>query len=128
MLIAVVGHFISYTFIVVIIGDVVGVPGARLAWLLAAFGAAGLIAMPLLARPVDHRPKLVTGGCMAAMSAAFAVLAALSIGGHHTTGTTVAGAAAIVLWGRWRWRCRRCCSRRRCAPRPTIPTARRGCT
>ena len=99
MLIAVIGHFISYTFIVVIIGDVVGVPGARLAWLLAAFGAAGLIAMPLLARPVDHRPKLVTGGCMAAMSAAFVVLAALSIGGRHTTGTAVVGAAAIVLWG-----------------------------
>ena len=99
MLIAVTGHFISYTFIAVIIGDVVGVPGARLAWLLAAFGAAGLIAMPLLARPVDHRPKLVTGACMAAMSTAFVVLAALSIGGRHSTGTTVAGAAAIVLWG-----------------------------
>jgi predicted MFS family arabinose efflux permease len=99
MLVAVTGHFISYTFIAVIIGDVVGVPGARLAWLLAAFGLAGLIAMPPLARPLDHRPKAITGGCMAAMSAAFVVLAALSIGGHHTTGTTVVGAAAIVLWG-----------------------------
>lgn len=99
MLIAVMGHFISYTFIAVIIGDVVGVPGARLAWLLAAFGAAGLVAMPMLARPLDHRPKAITGGCMAAMSAAFVVLASLSIGGHHTTGTTLAGAAAIVLWG-----------------------------
>lgn len=99
MLIAVTGHFISYTFIVVIIGDVVGVPGARLAWLLAAFGAAGLIAMPPLARPLDHRPKAITGSCMAALSAAFVVLAALSIGGHHTAATTVAGAAAIVLWG-----------------------------
>ncbi|MEB3032095.1 VOC family protein, partial [[Mycobacterium] nativiensis] len=53
----------------------------------------------LLARPVDHRPKLVTGGCMAAMSAAFVVLSVLSVGGHHTTGTTAVGAAAIVLWG-----------------------------
>lgn len=127
MLIAVTGHFISYTFIAVIIGDVVGVPGARLAWLLAAFGAAGLIAMPLLARPADHRPKLVTGGCMAAMSTAFVVLAALSVGGHYSAGTTVVGAIAIVLWGRWRWPSRRCCNRRRCTPRPTIPTAPRGC-
>jgi predicted MFS family arabinose efflux permease len=41
-LIGVTGHFISYTFIVVIIRDVVGVRGAQLAWLLAAFGVAGL--------------------------------------------------------------------------------------
>ncbi|MGV0625710.1 MFS transporter [Mycolicibacter minnesotensis] len=99
MLIGVTGHFISYTFIVVIIGDVVGVPGARMAWLLAAFGAAGLIAMPLLARPADRRPKLVAGCGMAAMSVAFVMLAVLSVGGHHTTGTTLVGAAAIVLWG-----------------------------
>lgn len=99
MLTAVIGHFISYTFIVVIIGQVVGIRGAQLAWLLAAFGAAGLVAMPLLARPVDHRPKLVTGSCMAAMSVAFVVLAALSIGGRHSIGTVVVGIAAIVLWG-----------------------------
>lgn len=99
MLIAVTGHFISYTFIAVIIEDLVGVPGARLAWLLAAFGAAGLIAMPMLAGPLDHRPKAVTGSCMAALSTAFVVLAALAIGGHHSTATTLVGAAAIVLWG-----------------------------
>lgn len=99
MLIAVTGHFISYTFIAVIIEDVVGVPGARMAWLLAAFGAAGLVAMPVLARPLDHRPKAVTGSCMAALSAALAVLATLSIDGRHTAGTAATGAAAIVLWG-----------------------------
>ena len=42
-MIGVAGHFISYTFIVVIIRDVVGVTGPRLAWLLAAFGIAGLV-------------------------------------------------------------------------------------
>lgn len=99
MLVAVTGHFISYTFIAVIIEDVVGVPGAPLAWLLAAFGAAGLVAMSMLARPLDHRPKAITGSCMAALSAAFVVLAALAIGGHHSAGTTLVGAAAIVLWG-----------------------------
>lgn len=99
LLIAVAGHFISYTFIAVIIQDVVGVPGPRMAWLLAAFGAAGLIAMPPLARPTDHHPKIVTGSCMAALSIAFVVLAALSIGRHYSTGTAVIGTAAIVLWG-----------------------------
>lgn len=99
MLVAVTGHFVSYTFIAVIIEDVVGVPGAPLAWLLAAFGAAGLVAMSMLARPLDHRPKAITGSCMAALSAAFVVLAALAIGGHHSAGTTLVGAAAIVLWG-----------------------------
>ena len=48
------GHFISYTFIVVVITDVVGVRGPHLAWLLAAFGVAGLIAMPLIGRPLDR--------------------------------------------------------------------------
>ena len=43
--IGVTGHFISYTFIVVIIREVVGVRGPHLAWLLAAFGIAGLISM-----------------------------------------------------------------------------------
>lgn len=99
MLIAVTGHFISYTFIAVIIGDVVGVPGARLAWLLAAFGAAGLVAMSTLARPLDFRPKAITGICMAALSMAFVALAALSVGKAYTTGTAVVGTAAIVLWG-----------------------------
>ncbi|HEU0190511.1 MAG TPA: MFS transporter [Mycobacterium sp.] len=99
MLSAVTGHFISYTFIAVIIADVVGVPGARLAWLLAVFGLAGLVVMPLLARPLDLRPKITTGSCMAALSAAFVLLAALSIAGRHTVGVAVLGAAAIVLWG-----------------------------
>ena len=39
-LVGVTGHFISYTFIVVIIRDVVGVRGSDLSWLLAAYGVA----------------------------------------------------------------------------------------
>ena len=42
------GHFISYMFIVVIIRDLVGVRGPNLAWLLAAFGIAGLISMGVM--------------------------------------------------------------------------------
>ena len=40
-MVGVTGHFVSYTYIVVIIRDVVGVHGPNLAWVLAAYGAAG---------------------------------------------------------------------------------------
>ena len=77
-LIGVTGHFISYTFIVVIIRDVVGVRGPHLAWLLAGFGVAGLSAMALMARPADRHPKASVVGCLAVLAAAFAALAALA--------------------------------------------------
>ena len=78
-LIGVTGHFISYTFIVVIIRDVVGVHGPHLAWLLAAFGVAGLVSMAVMARPLDRWPKASVVGCLAALAAAFAVLTALAV-------------------------------------------------
>jgi predicted MFS family arabinose efflux permease len=93
------GHYISYTFIVVIIRDVVGVHGPNLAWLLAAFGVAGLITMPLVGRPLDRRPKAALCGCLAVMAVAFAVLTALALRGHHSVATALVGTGAIVLWG-----------------------------
>src|SRR6202041_1902131 len=53
-MIAVTGHYISFTFIAVIIRDVVGIRGPDIAWLLSIYGIAGLLAMPLVARPLDH--------------------------------------------------------------------------
>jgi predicted MFS family arabinose efflux permease len=98
-LIGVTGHFISYTFIVVIIRDVVGVHGPRLAWLLAAFGVAGLVSMGVMARPLDRRPQASVAGCLAALATAFAVLTSLAF--DHRTGLValVVGVGAIVLWG-----------------------------
>lgn len=99
-LVGVTGHFISYTFIVVIIRDVVGVRGSDLAWLLAAYGVAGLAAMAVLARPGDRRPKAAILLCLAGSSLAFATLAALGFFEHrHTTPLVLLGVAAIVLWG-----------------------------
>ena len=98
-LIGVTGHFISYTFIVVIIRDVVGVRGPSLAWLLAAFGISGLLAMAAMARPLDRRPRASVVGCLGALAVAFAVLAALALGKHAGATTILIGAAAIVLWG-----------------------------
>jgi predicted MFS family arabinose efflux permease len=98
-LIGVTGHFISYTFIVVIIRDVVGVHGPRLAWLLAAFGIAGLISMAAMARPLDRWPQASADGCLAALALAFAVLTSLAF--DHPAGLVglIVGVAAIVLWG-----------------------------
>jgi predicted MFS family arabinose efflux permease len=98
-LIGVTAHFISYAFIVVIIRDVVGVHGPTLAWLLAAFGIAGLVSMGVMARPLDRWPQASVVGCLAALATAFAVLTSLAI--DHGTGlvTLGIGVGAVVLWG-----------------------------
>jgi len=93
------GHFISYTFIVVIIRDVVGVSGPELAWLLAAYGVAGLAAMGLLARPGDRSPRTVVIGCMAVLATVLAVLAGIGAGGRVTVVTLVVGVIAVLGWG-----------------------------
>jgi predicted MFS family arabinose efflux permease len=98
-MIGVTGHFISYTFIVVIIRDVVGVHGARLAWLLAAFGIAGLVAMGVMARPLDRWPQASVVGCLAALATAFAVLSSLAFDGGTGLVALVVGVGAILLWG-----------------------------
>ena len=98
-LVGVTGHFISYTFIVVIIRDVVGVRGPHLAWLLAAFGIAGLLSMGAMARPLDRWPRASVVSCLGALAAAFAVLTTLAL--DHRAGllTLGIGVGAIVLWG-----------------------------
>jgi len=98
-LLGVTGHFISYTFIVLIIRDVVGVRGPQLAWLLAGFGIAGLLGMAVMARPSDRHAKASVVGCLTAMTTAFAVLTVLAVDRHIEATTIAAGAAAILLWG-----------------------------
>lgn len=98
-MVGVTGHFVSYTYIVVIIRDVVGVHGPNLAWVLAAYGAAGVIAVGLVARPLDRRPRGAVILCMAGLTAAFVVLTALAFGGAPAAATALIGTAAIVLWG-----------------------------
>ncbi len=98
-LVAVTGHYISYTFIDVIIRDVVGVRGANLAWLLAAYGIASLGVMPLVARPLDRRPKFAVIGLMVAIWVALALLTVLAFGSGPTAVTALIGTAAIALWG-----------------------------
>ena len=98
-LVGVTGHFISYTFIVVIIRDVVGVGGPNLAWLLAAYGIAGLSAMAVLARPGDRHPKAAVAACLAGLTMVFLVLAGLALAGRITMASLLVGVVAIVAWG-----------------------------
>ncbi|WAJ45635.1 MFS transporter [Mycobacterium sp. Aquia_216] len=98
-MVAVTGHFVSYTYISVVIRDVVGVRGPNQAWLLAAYGVAGLLSVSLVARPLDRRPRGAVILCMAGLTAAFVVLSALSFGDRTTAATALIGTAAIVLWG-----------------------------
>ncbi len=96
---AVTGHYLSYTFIAVIIRDVVGVRGPALAWVLATYGVAGLLAMPLVARPSDHRPRAAVISCAAALYVTLLVLTFLAFRGSPTVASTVIGIGAIALWG-----------------------------
>lgn len=99
-MIGVTGHFVSYTYIVVIVRQVVGVRGPNVAWLLAAYGIAGVLAVALVARPLDRRPKGAIIVCMGGLTAALALLSALAFGWHRSATTAlVVGTAAIVLWG-----------------------------
>jgi len=98
-MVAVTGHYISYTFIAVIIRDVVGVRGPNIAWLLATYGIAGLLAMPLIARPLDHRPRAAVLFCMAALWLAFLVLTGLAFHRLPDAAAVLIGVAAIALWG-----------------------------
>ena len=98
-MVAVTGHFISFTFIAVIIRDVVGVRGPDIAWLLATYGVAGLVVMPLVARPMDHRPRTAIVICMVALWLTLLVLTGLAFHRLPSTATTLIGIVAIALWG-----------------------------
>jgi predicted MFS family arabinose efflux permease len=98
-MVAVTGHFISFTFIAVIIRDVVGVRGPDIAWPLATYGVAGLVVMPLVARPMDHRPRTAVVICMAALWLTLLVLTGLAFHRLPPTATTLIGIVAIALWG-----------------------------
>lgn len=97
-LVGVTAHFASFTFIVPIVRDVVGVDPARSAWLLIGYGVCGLTAMALLARAVDDRLRVAVAGSLGALCLAFGVLVACAATGVGAL-VAVVGAVAILLWG-----------------------------
>ncbi|HEX5142971.1 MAG TPA: MFS transporter, partial [Mycobacterium sp.] len=97
-LIGVTAHFASYTFIVPIVRDLVGIRGQTQAWLLGAYGVAGLITMLLLARAMDHRLRAVVVCSLTVLCLAFWSLGALAVFGADVLAMTV-GVAAVMMWG-----------------------------
>ena len=81
------------------IRDIVGVSGPSLAWLLAAYGVAGLAAMGLLARPGDRHPKAAIVASLAGLTVVFAVLAVMGLRTPAAGGVVLAGVVAVVAWG-----------------------------
>jgi predicted MFS family arabinose efflux permease len=97
-LVGVTAHFASFTFIVPIVRDVVGVGPARSAWLLIAYGLCGLAAMALLARAIDQRLRVAVAGSLGVLCLAFGVLSMFPVMGAGVV-TTAFGACAILIWG-----------------------------
>jgi predicted MFS family arabinose efflux permease len=94
-LVGVMGHFVSYTFMVVILRDVIGLRGPQLAWLLAAFGIAGLLAMAATARAGDRDPRTAVLCGLTLLATAFGVLAWTAADGR----AALVGIIAVLVWG-----------------------------
>jgi predicted MFS family arabinose efflux permease len=75
------------------------VRGPDIAWLLAIYGVAGLLAMPLVARPLDHRPRAAVISCMGALWLTLLVLTGLALHRLPAAATALIGIGAIALWG-----------------------------
>ncbi|MGU3653804.1 MFS transporter [Mycolicibacterium sp. A43C] len=91
-LVGVSAHFMSYTYIAVVIGEVTGTATAPV---LAGFGVAGLVAMAVFARPLDRWPRPVLMTALAGLVAAFAGLAAVAGGDPRP----VLGVVGMLAWG-----------------------------
>ncbi|TQK29663.1 MFS transporter [Arthrobacter sp. SLBN-53] len=91
-LVGVSAHFMSYTYIAVVIGEVTGTATAPV---LAGFGVAGLVAMAVFARPLDRWPRAVLMTALAGLVAAFAGLAAVAGGDPRP----VLGVVGMLAWG-----------------------------
>ncbi|MCZ8379835.1 MFS transporter [Mycobacterium sp. CPCC 205372] len=94
-LVGVTGHFVSYTFIVVILREVIGLRGPQLAWLLAAFGIAGLLSMAATARAGDRDPRTAVLCGLTLLATAFGVLAWTAADGR----AALIGVVAVLVWG-----------------------------
>lgn len=97
-LVGVTAHFVSFTYIVPIIREVVGVGGPSQSWVLAGFGVVGLVAMVVLARELDRRVRAAAAGTAGVLCLAFWCLSALAGIGSGAL-VIVVGVGAILVWG-----------------------------
>ncbi len=93
--VGVTAHFVSFTFIVPIIRDLVGVGAPTESWVLAGYGVVGLLALATAAPALDRRVRAAAGGAAAMLCLAFWCLSALA-----GMGVPVAvGVVAVLAWG-----------------------------
>jgi predicted MFS family arabinose efflux permease len=97
-MIGVTAHFISYTFIVPIIRDIGGIGRGKEAWVLIAYGVAGLVTLGILASAMDHRLRAAVTGSLGILCLAFWMLSAISMVGAGPVATVLC-VGAIVVWG-----------------------------
>jgi predicted MFS family arabinose efflux permease len=97
-LVGVTAHFASFTFIVPIVRDVVGVGPSATAWVLIAYGVVGLATMTMLARAIDRRLLAAVVGSLGLLCLAFCLLSAFPVAGGGVIAMAL-GVCAIVLWG-----------------------------
>lgn len=95
--VGVTAHFVSFTFIVPLIRDVVGVGGPAESWVYAGYGVVGLLALVTLSPAVDRRVRPAAAGAAAILCLAFWCLSGL-VGGSGVLALWL-GITAILVWG-----------------------------
>jgi predicted MFS family arabinose efflux permease len=95
--VGVTAHFVSFTFIVPLIRDVVGAGGPDESWVYAGYGVVGLLAMATVAPALDRRMRPAAAGAAAILCLAFWCLSGLA-GGSGVLPVAL-GITAIMVWG-----------------------------
>lgn len=89
----VVGQFAAFTYFVPIVHLHTGLSGGAVSAIFLAYGAAGVLGLGLVGAVTDRHPRRAIVGCGVLLTAAMAILSAVS------GGATVVAVVAVVLWG-----------------------------
>ncbi|MGV8871558.1 MAG: MFS transporter [Rhodococcus sp. (in: high G+C Gram-positive bacteria)] len=94
---AVLGHFVAYTYFSLIVDRAIGSAGTTLTLMLMLYGLFGVIGIWAIGRTYDRWPRYSTIAALGAVAAAVAVLWCTLIGAPG--GLAVFAVGAIALWG-----------------------------
>lgn len=90
--IAATAHYVSYTFLALLV-EPIGINGHRYAWLLAAYGVAGLVGVRLVGRYIDRFNRATGLILFAVFAVSLAALGPVLMGG-----AAVAAVVLVLLW------------------------------
>lgn len=94
---AVLGHFVAYTYFSLIVDRAIGSAGTTLTLMLMLYGLFGVIGIWVIGRTYDRWPRYSTIAALGAVAAAVAILWCTLIGAPG--GLAVFAVGAIALWG-----------------------------